>query len=244
MNRDSNNYKKNQTWLHQKLKSLYSSKTGGKEEVEIQIKGKKYRLDVFDEEKNIVYEIQRSNFGGRFSEKIKSLLCVPEMRVIIVHPIVLNQKVTRMIQEKLVGVTYIKKCTDIYTLFENLVNFKMKFIHAKFGLDVLFIKEHLLKEFMGYWGNTNRKKYKVVQRDLMSVEKIMKFRKKSDFLKILPIGLPNVFTNRELAEKLFVQGGKKKKLRIPGRMTYSLCRLGVLERVGSKGRAHIFSIAK
>jgi hypothetical protein len=223
---------------------LYSSKTGGKEEVEIQIKGKKYRLDVFDEEKNIVYEIQRSNFGGRFSEKIKSLLCVPEMRVIIVHPIVLNQKVTRMIQEKLVGVTYIKKCTDIYTLFENLVNFKMKFIHAKFGLDVLFIKEHLLKEFMGYWGNTNRKKYKVVQRDLMSVEKIMKFRKKSDFLKILPIGLPNVFTNRELAEKLFVQGGKKKKLRIPGRMTYSLCRLGVLERVGSKGRAHIFSIAK
>ncbi|MHA2330239.1 MAG: hypothetical protein ACXACR_17100, partial [Candidatus Hodarchaeales archaeon] len=147
MNRDSNNYKKNQTWLHQKLKSLYSSKTGGKEEVEIQIKGKKYRLDVFDEEKNIVYEIQRSNFGGRFSEKIKSLLCVPEMRVIIVHPIVLNQKVTRMIQEKLVGVTYIKKCTDIYTLFENLVNFKMKFIHAKFGLDVLFIKEHLLKEF-------------------------------------------------------------------------------------------------
>jgi len=65
---------KNQTLIHQKLKEFYLSEVGGTEEALVEIKGKKYRIDVLDKPKTTTYEIQRSNFGQKFSDKIKDLL--------------------------------------------------------------------------------------------------------------------------------------------------------------------------
>ena len=96
----------NQTWLHQKLKDQYLSEVGGAEEVTVQLNGRKYRIDVLDNEKTTAYEVHRSNFGGNFSEKIKDILELSEFKIVIVHPIVANQKVTRMKRGITIGTSY------------------------------------------------------------------------------------------------------------------------------------------
>lgn len=218
------------------------SKVGGSEEVSTQINGRKYRFDILDELGTTVYEIHRSNFGGRFSDKIKNVLYLPEIKVVIVHPVVLTQKVTRMNNGEIIGISYVNKRGDIYTFFEKLVRIKTEFIPERMEFEVLFIKEHVFKEFVGFWGRSGRRKYKTVQRDLLSVQNTKQFLKRSDFIALLPKSLPDVFTNRDLTEKLTIQGGERRKRRISGCLTYSLCKLGILSRVGTRGRAHEFSI--
>lgn len=235
-------FQSNQTWLHQKLKNLYLMKVGGTEETVLHANGRKYRVDILNEEHRTAFEIHRSNFGGRFSEKIKQLIQLTDLKIVIVHPIVVNQKVTRMTQGKTIGISHYNKGGDIYTLFEKLVFFKLKFIPQRMDFDILFIKEHVLKESIGFWRSSMRRRYKIVQRDLLSVHKTKKFLSKKDFIHILPKGLPDTFTNRDIASGLEIQGGLRRIRRISGCLTYSLCRLGILRRVGSRGRAHEFSI--
>jgi hypothetical protein len=235
------NFPRNQTLLHQKLKLRYLNQVGGTEEVTMKINGKKYRIDVLDSERNTVYEIHRSNFGGRFSQKIRGLLKAPGLKIVIVHPIVIKQKVTRMNKGEILGVRKYNKHNNIYSLFEKLVHFNVEFIPQRMELDAVFVKEHLLKEFVGY-SRSMRRKYMITQRDLLSIEEVIKFKTKSDFIKILPEGLPDVFTNRDLTERLNIRGKKRRIHRIPGLLTYTLCRLGILHRVGKLGQAHEFSI--
>ncbi|MFX0051134.1 MAG: hypothetical protein ACFE8U_07550 [Candidatus Hermodarchaeota archaeon] len=234
-------FQKNQTWLHQKLKKLYKTKVGGTEEVPLQINGNTYRIDVLDRQKTTAYEIHRLNFGMRFSEKIRELIQLTKMKIVIIHPVVLKQKITRMKQGDFLSVSHINKFGDIYSFFEKLVYFKTEFVPTRMEFEVLFIKEHVVKECVGYW-RSGRRKYQIVQRDLITIQETKQFRKRADFVNLLPIGLPPVFTNQELAEKLSIQGGIRRKNRIPGCLTYSLCRLGILRRVGKRGRAHEFTI--
>ena len=232
----------NQTLIHQKLKAHYISIVGGTEEAGVKINGKKYLLDVLDESEATAYEIQLSNFGGKFSRKIRGILKAPQLRIVIVHPIIISQKVTCMNKGEILGVRNYNRDNNIYPLFEKLVHFNVEFIPERMELNAVFIKEHVLKEFFGYYGRSMRRKYVVTQRDLISIEEIRKFKTKSDFIRILPFGLPDVFTNRDLAERLESRENKRKIQRISGLITYTLCRLGILIRVGSRGRAHEFSI--
>jgi len=59
------------------------------------------------------------------------------MRIVIVHPIVLTQKVTRMNQGKIVGVSYYNKQGTLYSLFEKLVHFKTEFVPQRMEFNVL-----------------------------------------------------------------------------------------------------------
>lgn len=241
MDAPQNFFPNNQTWLHQKLKNYYLTHVGGTEEVSFQINGKKYRVDVLNKERTVVYEVHRSNFGKKFSRKIKGLLQLP-MKIIIVHPIILKQKVTRMDRGEIVNVSYYNKHGNIYSLFEKLVNFKVEFIPQRMEFEVLFINEHVLKEFTGFYRRGRKRKYKIIQRDLVSIVNTHILNTKADFIKLLPTGLPYVFTNQDIADRLRIQGNGRKKLRIPGLMTYSLCKLGILDHVGRRGRAYEFSI--
>lgn len=243
MDSPTSHFSRNQTWLHQKLKNYYLDEVGGTEEAIVPINERKYRIDVLDKEKTTIYEIHRSNFGGKFSEKVKDLLNLSKLKTVIVHPIVLKQKVTRFIRDSnTVRVSYYDKRGDIYTLFEKLVFFKVKFIPNRMRFDILFIEEHVLKESVGFWRRSKRRKYKIVQRDLLNVQEIRKFSTRNDFIKVLPENLPDIFTNHDLAERLEIQGGTRRARRIPGCITYSLCKLGILKRVGTRGRAHEFTI--
>ncbi len=234
-----------ETELHEQLKKIYlNSLIFGEKEVLIKINGRKFWVDVLDRQNNVAYEIQRYNFGKGFYDKIKML--VNQLNVIIVHPIVIRQKVTRMKNGNIVGVSYINKTkfTDYYSFFEKLVSFRTTFEPQKIGFDLLLIKEHVKKEFAGIWSKSKRPRYLMTQRELISIEENTEIRQKSDLYSFLPEHLPEVFTNQNISERLEIQGGDKRKRRIAGCITYSMRNLGLIEQVGTKGRAHQFIISK
>jgi hypothetical protein len=230
----------NQTLLHQKLKDYYSEREGGQQEAILEIKGKNYRIDLLNKERNTAYEIQLTNFGKQFSAKISALLT--QLNVIIVHPLAVKETVTWLNQGKVVSTRTIRKRTDIYSLFDKLVSFNTLFIPDKLGFDILFTEEEVWKDFIGFRGRSKRPRYRQVQRDLIAIQEATMFRTVSDFTGLLPEALPTAFTNRELMESLAIQGGERRKRRIAGRLTYSLCNMGVLKRIGMRGRAYEFEI--
>lgn len=234
-----------ETEVHEQLKRKYlDSLKNGEKETHITINGRKFRIDVLDKQNNVAYEIQRHNFGKGFYDKIKMLMS--QLCVIIVHPVVIRQKVTRMNNGDIIGVSYINrtKFADYYSLFEKLVSFRTDFVPERIGFDILLIKEHVKKEFAGIWNKSKRPRYRMTQRGLMTIEDRIEIRQKSDLYSFLPKGLPKVFTNLNIRERLEIQGGEKRKKRIAGCITYSLCNLGLIEQVGKKGRAHQFMISK
>lgn len=89
---------------------------------------------------------------------------------------------------------------------------------------------------------TNRVGGRLTYRDLLHVRKSHLIRKKTDFIAFLPKSLPLVFTNRDLAERLTIQGRFRRKIRIAGRMTYSFCKLGIIDHIGVNGRIYEFVI--
>jgi hypothetical protein len=231
--------KLNETSLHQALKSLYRKEESIQEEVPIEINGQKYRIDLLDEKSKIVYEIQRAGFGGKFSKKVLSILDSTVYRIRIVHPIVYKEKVTRMQQEKQISVTHRKYNTSIYHLFENLVRFKVPY-HERLEFDILLIYEHKIKEFIGYYRRSGRRRYQTMNRDLLEIIKVHKIRNCDDFLSLLPKELPHQFTNRDLSQQMYTNIPGRRNKRIPGMITYSLCQLGLLKRVGKQGNAYLF----
>lgn len=101
-----------------------------------------------------------------------------------------------------------------------------------------------MKEFAGVWPRSGRPRYRVTQRNLLSIEKTLEIRKESDFLDFLPKGIPDVFMNRDIITRLEINGNERRKQRIAGCLTYSLCNLGLITKVGKKKRAHQFVISK
>jgi hypothetical protein len=198
------------TNVHEQLKGIYlKSFLHGETEVNITMDGRRFRIDILDKRENISIEVQRHNFGKGFYDKIEKL--ITQMRVLIVHPIVIKQKITRKKNGSVIGTSYINKTNraDFYSLFERLVSFKTKFIPYKMHFDVLLIREHVSKEFAGVWPRSNRSRYRVTQRDLMSIEDTLEIRKESDFLDFLPKEIPDVFTNKDIITKLEINGNER-----------------------------------
>ncbi len=233
------------TNVHEQLKGIYLKfHLHGETEANVKIDERRFRIDILDKQENMSIEVQRHNFGKGFYDKIEKL--ITQMRVFIVHPIVIKQKITRKKDGSVIGTSYINKTNraDFYSLFERLVSFKTKFIPEKIHFDVLLIREHVLKEFAGVWSRSGRPRYRVTQRNLMSIEETLEIRKESDFLDFLPKGIPDVFINKDIITRLKINGNERRKQRIAGCLTYSLCNLGIITKVGKKRRAHQFVISK
>ncbi len=234
--------KGNETILHHKLKLPYCTSKNIKFESIIQVNNKKFRIDVLNEERGIIYEIQRASFGGRFSKKIQFLLDSTNYIIRIVHPILYKQKTSRMRVDERLSVSYRNFNSSILHLFDQLVHFKILY-QKRLEFDVLLVNEHITKEFVGYTRRSHRRRYETKKRDLIEIVETYKIRSKVDFLKILPSDLPDQFTNQDLAHKLTFKNITRRNYQLPGKITYSLCQLGILKRVGKKGNAFVFQIA-
>lgn len=236
--RKSFSMERNQTLLHQKLKHAYARKCGGREEVAVFINGKAYRIDVLDETSKIAYEIQLGNFGGGFYKKIEDLVDV--YKVVVVYPIPLKQHVNSR-EKGRVESRVVRKRNDYYSIFKDLVSFKTCFKEGRLEFELLLVEEEVEQEFAGFYGK--RPHYSRLQRDLVEVLDSRKVASSKDFLSMLPDDLPETFTNKDLRERLDIKGGSRRKKKISGCMTYSLCSLGILDRVGKTGNAYLFSIS-
>jgi hypothetical protein len=234
--------KGNETLLHHKLKSLYCTDENIETEVIIKFDEQKFRLDVLNKERGIIYEIQRTSFGGRFSKKIQNLLNSTNYIIRIVHPILYKQKTSRMRKSERLSVSYRNFNTTILHLFDQLVYFKIPY-QDRLQFDILLVNEYIRKEFVGYTKRSHRRKYKTKLRDLIEIVDKYKIRSKEDFLKLLPSNLPIQFSNQDLGGRLAFNNKRRRNERLPGKITYSLCQLRILKRVGKKGNAFLFQIA-
>jgi hypothetical protein len=234
--------KGNETLIHHKLKLLYCTKENIKTESTIQIDNQKFIIDVLNEEQGIIYEIQRASFGGRFSKKIQTLLDSTKYTIRIVHPILYKQKTSRMRVEERLSVSYRNLNSNIMHLFEQLIFFKIIY-QNRLEFDILLVNEHVTKEFTGYTKRSHRRKYRTKMRDLVEIVDRYTIRSRTDFLNILPSDLPDQFTNQDLTNKLAFINESRRNFRLPGKITYSLCQLGILKRIGKKRNAHLFQVA-
>ncbi|MCK4848116.1 MAG: hypothetical protein KAT16_03750 [Candidatus Heimdallarchaeota archaeon] len=230
-----------ETILHQKLKLLYCTRENIKSESIIQVNEQKFRIDVLNDEQNIIYEIQRSSFGGRFSKKIQVLLDSTAYTVRIVHPVIYKQKISRMKAGERLSVSYRNLNSTLLHLFDQLVYFKVLY-QNRLEFDILLVYEHITKELTGYTMRSNRRKFRTEIRDLIKIVDRYEIRTRDDFLNLLPSDLPEQFTNQDLASKMTFKNKTRKNYRLPGRITYSLCQLGLLKRAGKKRNAYLFQI--
>ncbi|MHA1975319.1 MAG: hypothetical protein ACW98F_17970 [Candidatus Hodarchaeales archaeon] len=232
--------KRRETLLHKKIKSHYDANENVATEVTQKVNGNKYRFDLLDNDKNTIYEIQRASFGGRFSQKIQTLLDSTNYNIRIIHPIPYKQKITRLNGNEVISTSYRNFHTTIYHFFEHLVHFKVGY-QERLEFDILMIYEHLFKEFTGYYQRSQKRRFQTSERDLIRIEAINKIRTRNDFYKFLPEHLPSQFTNQDLKESLTFRNKSRRNERLPGMITYSMCQLGLLGRIGKKKNAHMFT---
>ena len=74
--------------------------------------------------------------------------------------------------------------------------------------------------------------------ELIGVSESMIFENKTDFLRLVPEGLPNPFSNRDLAQNLRIAFGQSQK------MSYSLRKIGTIEHVGKDRNQMLFRILR
>ena len=209
----------------------------------IKVNNQKFRIDVLNEGQGIIYEIQRASFGGRFSKKIQTLLDSTKYTIRIVHPILYKQKTSRMRANERLSVSYRNFNSTVLHLFDHLVFFKIPY-QDRLEFDILLVNEHITKEFSGYTKTSHRRKYRTIARDLVEIVERFEIRSKNDFLNILPSDLPNKFTNQDLASRLSFKNATHRNYRLTSKITYSLCQLGILKRVGKKRNAFLFQVAE
>lgn len=227
----------NETLLHKALKARFAWSTGGETEVDVRVDGKTYRIDVLDRAAGDAYEIQLGHFGKTFYPKIRAL--TSRYNVIIVHPVPVIQHVTTWDHGAATS-RVVHKRQDVYSIFEHLVSFKVPDVIGNLKVNVLLIEERVAQRFAGFRGK--RPRHEVLERDLIRIVDTWLSSSPEDFVSMLPRGLPDEFTNNDVAAALDIKGGRTRKQRIAACMTYSLCQLGLATQVGKQGNAHVFSI--
>jgi hypothetical protein len=212
--------------LHAGLKELYAQPG---DHLEAKVDG--YVIDILREDTLI--EIQT----GSFSKLKKKLAKLCEThKVLLVHPIAEEKWIVRIDKNgEPAGRRKSPKSGRAEEIFRELVYLPHLMANENFALEILLIQQEevLMDDGKGSW---RRKGWSVANQRLLEVRDQMRFDTREDFLRLLPDGLADSFTNRELAT------AAKLPLRLAQKMSYTLEKMGVVARSGQRGSAHLFNI--
>lgn len=212
--------------LHAALKQYYAQPGDRVEE-----KVGEYWIDIRRGEELI--EIQTGNFSG-MKRKLESLLASRQVRV--VHPVSVEKWISKTKKDGATVVSRRKspKRGTLYDVFDELVSFPHLMLNPNFSLEVVLVREEewRCEDGRGSWrrGGTSIRDHL-----LLDVAERVHFRSGGDFARLLPEGWSGPSTNRELGLLVKIPPFRA------ARMTYCLTRMGVLENVGKRGNALLFS---
>jgi hypothetical protein len=215
-----------ETSLHDEVKRWYSQPG---DRIEEWVDG--YLIDVVQGDRLI--EIQTSNFSA-IKAKLEDL--VKRHPVRLVHPIAQKKWIVRLdARGERVSRRRSPKRGRVEDLFLELVYIPHLMRESNFSLEVLLVQseEELIDDGRGSW---RRRRWSVHDRRLLDVASRATFSTPADFLQLLPASLPEEFTTRELAKAL------KMRTNIAQKMSYSFHHMDVIETIGKRGRANIYSI--
>jgi hypothetical protein len=218
----------NEKPLHAALKEWYS-RPGDR--LEVSVDG--FVIDVVQDD--VLIEIQTGNFASVRSKLIELTRVHP---VRLVYPIAQEKWIIKLAQDGS-GQTSRRKSPrrgKVEDVFWELVSFPELLLSPNFSLEVLLIQEEEVRRYGGKrkwwrrgWVTEERRLLEVVQRRL--------FETPTDIRALLPMGLKEPFATKDLA------GAISSRRKLAQKMAYCLRKMGVIERVGKRGRANLYAIA-
>ncbi|MBX7214991.1 MAG: hypothetical protein K1X39_13340 [Thermoflexales bacterium] len=216
--------------LHAALKARYAQPD---DEVEARVQG--YWIDLRrpgPAGHDLLIEVQTGNFGAL---KAKLAALRDHYRIHIVHPIPAEKWLVMLDGNgRITSRRRSPRKGRFEGIFEELVNLTGLFSGDAVTLEVVLTREEEIRQARAPRKRRWAKAYRSVERRLLDVLDWQVFESPADLLALLPAGLPQPFTNRELADAWHAP------LRLAQRTTYTLCAMGALVRHGRQGRAWCF----
>jgi hypothetical protein len=214
----------NEFCLHSEIKKAYSLPGD-----QFEVKLGSYVVDILRE--NLVIEVQTKNFSA-LKEKLEVLTEKHQVR--LVYPLSEKKWITHVTKSHVVlNTRKSPKKGRLTDLFRELVMIPYMIGEENFSLEVLLIDEEEIRCDDGK-GSWRRRGVSIKDRKLLKVNDRILFQTKADYLKILPQGLNEVFTNRELAKLA------KISVRTARQITYCLRKSEVIRLIGKNGNELVF----
>jgi hypothetical protein len=214
----------NECSLHLEIKKAYSLPRD-----QFEVKLGNYIVDIL--RGNLVIEVQTKNFSA-LKEKAQVLTKNHQLR--LVYPLVEKKWITTVTKDHVVlNRRRSPRKGRLTDLFGELVMIPDMIGEENFSLEVLFIDEEEVRCDDGK-GSWRRRGVSIKERKLLKVNDRILFQTKADYLKILPEGLNEVFTTRELAKLA------KISVRTARQITYCLRKGGIILLAGKTGRELVF----
>jgi len=216
----------NERALHLEIKKVYSL-PGDQCEVKLD----NYIVDILRGQ--LVIEVQTKNFSA-IKGKLETL--TEKHKVRLVYPLTERKWITYFTKENVVmSKRRSPKKGKLADLFRELVMIAHIVGDANFSLEVFLIDEEEIRCNDGR-GSWRRRGASIKERRLLQVNSRILFRNKTDYLKILPDDLNQVFTNKELSKL------GKIPLRTAREITYCLRKSGVVLLAPRRGRELAFQL--
>jgi hypothetical protein len=211
-----------ETSLHSALKAWYA-RPGDRFEVFID----GFYIDIVRSE--LLIEIQTRNFSAIKNKLTKLLESHP---VHLVHPIAVEKWILRYDNDtgKLIERRKSPKRGRYEHIFVELVRIPHLITNQHFSLELLLIKEEEIRQNDGR-GSWRRKGWSIVDRKLLDVVERLRLEKPQDFRRLLPAGLPSVFTSQDVAEM-----GKMPRY-LAQKAAYCLRKMDAIQIEGKRGRS-------
>ncbi len=179
---------------------------------------------------DLLMEVQTRSFG-KLKAKLEALLPLHPVRLI--YPVTLEKWIRRETADgSLVGRRRSPKHGRVEQIFGELAWINPVLAHPNLSVEVVLIHEEEVrrpKSGLHPW----RKGWGTSERRLLAVQGMQIFARVSDLAWLLPPGLPEVFTVRDL-----IQPGVNRWL--AGKMAYCLVRSGATEPAGKRGRSLLY----
>ena len=190
----------NESSLHNTLKIFYAEKIGGKTEVECE----GHIFDVLGKDGQVI-EIQTKNLS-KLAGKIKDALDKGH-KVKLVYPLVYRTRIITTDEEgKLVSNRLSPKKGCIYDIFRELTGLTDILLNKKFTLEVITINmiEHRVRTKEPVQTANKKRRFKrnwiKVNKRLDEILETRTFHKKSDYIALLPQGLPPEFCAKDISK--------------------------------------------
>jgi hypothetical protein len=218
---------RNEKSLHAALKQWYAQPG---DQVEAKVDG--YFIDLVRDGELI--EIQTRRLGA-LRRKLNALL--EHHPVHLIYPIAQEKWIVRKSGsgKKILGRRKSPKAGRLADLFEELVSIPELINHPNLTLEIVLIQEEEIRHDDGR-GSWRRRKQSIHDHRLLQVLETVTFERKEDFLRFLPNGLEQPFSNQSLKERC---GSPIHAVR---QMTYCLKKMGLIEQVGKNGNQLLFRI--
>ncbi len=209
--------------LHAALKA-YLARPGDRFEVKLG----RYIIDIVRDD--LLIEIQTRHL---YALRPKLLRLLAEHPIRLVHPLPAERWIVREARDGRQTRRKSPKRAAVCDIFTELVRVPDLAAHPNLTLEVLLVREeqHWRDDGQGSW---RRGGWSLVDTRLLGVVDSAVLAAPADFAALLPAGLDDPFTNKQLAAAL---GAKP---HISQKMTYTLKKMGLIEATGKESRSTLY----